>query len=94
MATWVCTSAEIGDYPSPVSKFSKFERAVSAVARACATSWVTLAILCHWMIRSDGNLGGYPWGLEHKQTLLKHEQEQVAQSPVGYEHNKIEKEET
>lgn len=37
MANWVCTSAEIDDYPTAVSKLSKFERAIRAVAKACAT---------------------------------------------------------
>jgi AraC family transcriptional regulator, regulatory protein of adaptative response / methylated-DNA-[protein]-cysteine methyltransferase len=45
-------------------------RAVRAVARACATNPVALAIPCHRVIGSDGSLTGYRWGMERKQKLL------------------------
>lgn len=45
-------------------------RAVRAVARACATNPVALLIPCHRVIGSSGQLTGYRWGLELKQTLL------------------------
>jgi AraC family transcriptional regulator of adaptative response/methylated-DNA-[protein]-cysteine methyltransferase len=44
-----------------------------AVARACATNPVALAIPCHRVIRSDGNLAGYRWGLAVKASLLASE---------------------
>lgn len=47
--------------------------AVRAVARACATNPVALVIPCHRVIREDKSLGGYRWGLERKQELLKSE---------------------
>ena len=47
--------------------------AVRAVARACATNRVALLIPCHRVIRGTGELGGYRWGLERKQTLLDRE---------------------
>lgn len=43
---------------------------VRAVARACASNRVALAIPCHRVIRSDGSLAGYRWGLSVKQSLL------------------------
>ena len=45
-------------------------RAARAVARACATNPVAVAIPCHRVIRSGGDLGGYRWGLARKRALL------------------------
>jgi AraC family transcriptional regulator of adaptative response/methylated-DNA-[protein]-cysteine methyltransferase len=53
--------------------------AVRAVARACATNPVALVIPCHRVIREDGTLGGYRWGLARKQALLDMESEEEAQ---------------
>jgi len=47
-----------------------------AVARGCATNPVSLVIPCHRVIRSDGGLGGYRWGLDRKRALLAAEWEQ------------------
>jgi len=47
--------------------------AVRAVASACARNPVAVVTPCHRIIRSDGSLGGYRWGLERKQALLKRE---------------------
>lgn len=48
-------------------------RSVRAVARACATNPVSIVVPCHRVIRSDGNLAGYRWGLQRKQKLLERE---------------------
>jgi len=44
-------------------------KAVRAVARACATNPVAVVIPCHRVVREDGGLGGYRWGLERKKAL-------------------------
>ena len=48
-------------------------RAVRAVARACAANPVSLIIPCHRVVRADGGLGGYRWGLGRKEALLARE---------------------
>ena len=47
--------------------------AFRAVARACATNPVSVVVPCHRVVRRDGKLAGYRWGLERKQALLEHE---------------------
>jgi AraC family transcriptional regulator, regulatory protein of adaptative response / methylated-DNA-[protein]-cysteine methyltransferase len=47
--------------------------AVRAVARACATNPVSVVVPCHRVVRQDGNLAGYRWGINRKRALLEKE---------------------
>jgi AraC family transcriptional regulator of adaptative response/methylated-DNA-[protein]-cysteine methyltransferase len=47
--------------------------AVRAVAHACATNAIAVLVPCHRVVRSDGSLAGYRWGLERKRMLLDRE---------------------
>jgi AraC family transcriptional regulator, regulatory protein of adaptative response / methylated-DNA-[protein]-cysteine methyltransferase len=47
--------------------------AIRAVARSCATNPVSLAVPCHRVVGSDGDLTGYRWGIPRKQALLARE---------------------
>jgi O-6-methylguanine DNA methyltransferase len=49
--------------------------AARAVARACATNPVSLVIPCHRVVRGDGGMGGYRWGIERKKALLAEEKQ-------------------
>jgi AraC family transcriptional regulator of adaptative response/methylated-DNA-[protein]-cysteine methyltransferase len=55
--------------------------AVRAVARACATNPVAIAVPCHRVIGSDGSLTGYRWGVERKRKLLSMESAGVESAP-------------
>jgi AraC family transcriptional regulator of adaptative response/methylated-DNA-[protein]-cysteine methyltransferase len=50
-------------------------KSVRAVARACAMNPVSIVVPCHRVIRQDGSLAGYRWGLSRKQQLLAQERE-------------------
>lgn len=48
-------------------------QAVRAVGNACGANPIALIVPCHRVLRSDGSLGGYHWGIERKQKLLLQE---------------------
>lgn len=48
-------------------------RAVRAVASACASNPLAVAIPCHRVVRTDGGLAGYRWGIERKRELIARE---------------------
>lgn len=63
---------EVQSY-SEVAKAIGRPAAVRAVARACASNEVALVIPCHRVIRGDGGLAGYRWGLHRKRALIERE---------------------
>ena len=52
-------------------------KAIRAVARACATNPTAIVVPCHRVVRSDGTLAGYRWGVERKKSLLEAERREA-----------------
>jgi len=60
-------------YTSLAASMGLGPTSVRAVAHGCAANPVSLVIPCHRILRSDGSLGGYYWGLARKRALLEME---------------------
>jgi AraC family transcriptional regulator of adaptative response/methylated-DNA-[protein]-cysteine methyltransferase len=60
-----------------IAKRIGLPKAVRAVAGACAANPVAVAIPCHRVVRTDGGLSGYRWGVERKRALLERERERA-----------------
>ncbi len=58
---------------SDIAKRIRAPKAVRAVAQACASNSLAVAIPCHRVVRNDGALSGYRWGIERKRALLERE---------------------
>jgi AraC family transcriptional regulator of adaptative response/methylated-DNA-[protein]-cysteine methyltransferase len=56
-----------------IAKRVGFPKAVRAVAQACAANALAVAIPCHRVVRADGGVSGYRWGVERKRDLIRRE---------------------
>jgi AraC family transcriptional regulator, regulatory protein of adaptative response / methylated-DNA-[protein]-cysteine methyltransferase len=65
-------SGETRSYSEVASSIGQ-PTAARAVARACATNPVAVAIPCHRIVRENGEMGGYRWGIQRKKALLEME---------------------
>lgn len=61
---------------SEIAKKIGFPTAVRAVANACAANNLAIIIPCHRVIKNDGKLAGYRWGIDIKKRLLQYESQQ------------------
>ena len=57
-------------------------KAARAIGRACGSNRLALIVPCHRIVREDGTLGGWRWGVERKRELLAREQAALAPSDV------------
>lgn len=76
MKVWSCLQTipygEVQSYAEVAAAIGQ-PHAARAVARACAANRIALLVPCHRVIRGDGGVGGYKWGLARKRTLIDRE---------------------
>ena len=76
MRVWSCIAsipyASVASYGEIAAAIGS-PGAARAVARACAANVAAIVIPCHRVIRGDGDLGGYRWGLARKRALIDRE---------------------
>ena len=65
---------------SDLAQMLGMPRASRAVAGACAANSLAVAIPCHRVVRRDGDISGYRWGVDRKRALLRHEAELAPQA--------------
>ncbi|WP_446497418.1 methylated-DNA--[protein]-cysteine S-methyltransferase [Halomonas sp. BC2] len=58
---------------SEIAKRIGSPKSTRAVAQACGANRLAVAIPCHRVIRTDGDLSGYRWGIERKKWLINNE---------------------
>jgi len=58
-------------------------KAVRAVAQACGANPLAVVIPCHRVLRADGDISGYRWGIERKRKLLAREQQGLLSEACG-----------
>jgi len=68
---------------SDIAKKISHPKSARAVANACAKNPVALVVPCHRVVRSDGNLGGYGFGVERKASLIRREEENLKRTKAG-----------
>lgn len=84
-AAWQVLRGVEAGHPVSYTEFAALTgrpAAVRAAAGACAANAAALFVPCHRVLRTDGSLGGFRWGLSVKRWLLDHE----AQHPAGSAH--------
>jgi AraC family transcriptional regulator of adaptative response/methylated-DNA-[protein]-cysteine methyltransferase len=67
---------------SEVARAIGHPKAIRAVASACATNPVSVVVPCHRVVRADGNLARYRWGLDRKRALLEYESGKLGDKKV------------
>ena len=72
---------ETTTYAAVAASLGLARSAARAVGAACGANPIAVAIPCHRVVRADGSLAGYRWGLERKRELLRREREEAACEP-------------